>query len=131
MTAFAYTILYVEDVAQSLHFYEQAFGLERKFLTPENDYGELKSGSTTLSFASLSLAHSNLKNGFQSSSPNQKPFGIELGFTTNEVAATMAKAIAAGASEEEPLVEKPWGQQVGYLRDPNGFLLEVCSPMGE
>lgn len=26
--------------------------------------------------------------------------------------------------------EKPWGQTVGYVRDINGVLIELCSPMG-
>jgi len=24
---------------------------------------------------------------------------------------------------------KPWGQTVAYVRDRNGFLVELCSPM--
>ena len=64
MIKFAYTILYVRDVEKSIGFYEKAFGFERKFVTPEKDYGELLVGETTLSFASLSLAHSNLRKGF-------------------------------------------------------------------
>ncbi|MDR6644219.1 putative glyoxalase superfamily protein PhnB [Luteibacter sp. 1214] len=26
--------------------------------------------------------------------------------------------------------EKPWGQRVGHLRDLNGVIVEICSPMG-
>jgi len=29
---------------------------------------------------------------------------------------------------EEP-VTKPWGQKVGYLRDTNGFIIEICTPI--
>lgn len=53
MIKFAYTILYVKDVEKAILFYEKAFGFERKFLTPDNNYGELLVGETTLSFASL------------------------------------------------------------------------------
>ena len=37
-----YVILYVNDVAASLHFYEQAFGLARRFFNDEKGkvYGE-------------------------------------------------------------------------------------------
>ena len=55
---FAYTILYVEDVAQTIQFYQNAFGLEKKFITPEKDYGELLSGATTLAFANHELGKS-------------------------------------------------------------------------
>ena len=42
------TILYVEDVNRTITFYEQALGFERKLITPEGDYGEIKSGETTI-----------------------------------------------------------------------------------
>lgn len=61
---FKYVILYVEDVEQSMNFYKNTFGSEIKFITPEKDYGELITGETSLSFASVSLAASNLKDGF-------------------------------------------------------------------
>lgn len=41
MIKFAYTILYVKDVTKAAEFYENTFGFTRKFVTPENDYGEL------------------------------------------------------------------------------------------
>jgi len=63
MIKFAYTILYVQNVTKSVEFYENAFGFSRKFITPENDYAELLVGETTLSFASTTLAKSNLTNG--------------------------------------------------------------------
>ncbi|WP_317048477.1 VOC family protein [Flavobacterium ginsenosidimutans] len=40
MVKFGYTILYVENVEESIAFYENAFGFSRKFVTPDNDYGQ-------------------------------------------------------------------------------------------
>lgn len=126
---YAYTILYVESVAKTLEFYEKAFGFSKKFMTPENDYGELVSGETTIAFASLELGKSNFKKGFKKISNGEKPFGVELAFTTENIEADFQKAIQNGATEFEPLTEKPWGQKVGYLRDNNGFLIEICTPI--
>ena len=39
MIKFAYTILYVEDVAKSLKFYEDAFDFKTRILAP--DYGDI------------------------------------------------------------------------------------------
>ena len=103
MIKFAYTILYVQDVTKSVEFYENAFGFTRKFIAPGNDYGELLVGETTLSFASTALATSNLTDGFIESNLADKPFGIEIGFTTENVEKTISTAIKAGAS----VVEKP------------------------
>jgi lactoylglutathione lyase len=129
MIKFKYTIHYVKDVANTIAFYEKAFSFEKKFISPDNSYGELLTGETTLSFASVELAGSNLKDGFTESSLSNKPFGIEIGFTTNDVQATVDAAINAGAVLAAAPKTKPWGQRVAYVRDINGFLVEICSPM--
>lgn len=126
---FAYTILYVESVPETIDFYERAFGFVRKFVTPEQDYGELLSGETTIAFASLELGRSNFSRGFQPITNTGKPIGIEMAFVTENIENDFQRAIDAGATEYEPLVQKPWGQQVGYVRDQNGILIEICTPV--
>lgn len=127
MIKFKYVILYVEDVEQSMNFYRNTFGSEIKFITPEKDYGELITGETSLSFASVSLAASNLKDGFLSSKTEIKPFGIELGFVTDNVEALVEKAIQNGAILYEDIAIKPWGQKTAYIKDPNNYLVEICT----
>ena len=58
-----YTIVYVPDVAASLTFFENAFGLKRKFLHDSGTYGELDTGATTLSFAAHELGDMNFSGG--------------------------------------------------------------------
>jgi len=129
MIKFTYTIFYVTDVTKTIEFYEKAFGFKRKFIAETNDYGELATGDTTLSFASTELAHKNLSKGFIESDVKNKPFAMEIGFATNDVEGTMNKAIEAGALLLEQAKTKPWGQTVGYIKDLNGFLIEICTPM--
>ncbi|AZQ58170.1 VOC family protein [Maribacter sp. MJ134] len=126
---YAYTILYVNDVPRTMEFYKKAFGFEEKFLTPENDYGEILSGTTTIAFANIELGSSNFKKGFMTSSLTEKPFGIELAFTTLAIEKVMENALQNGAVLLEETVTKPWGQQVGYVRDINGFIIEICTPI--
>jgi uncharacterized glyoxalase superfamily protein PhnB len=126
---YAYTIFYVDDVAKTISFYENAFGFQKKFITPEGDYAELISGETTIAFASTILGNSNFKKGFEKATLDKKPYGVEMAFTTETIEADFEKALASGAIEYEPITEKPWGQKVGYLRDINGFLIEVCTPI--
>jgi len=126
---FAYTILYVDNVTATIEFYENAFGFQRKFITPEKDYGELISGETTISFASIELGKSNLKKGFDKITLAEKPSGIELAFTSENIEKEYQQAVNAGAIVYETITEKPWGQKVGYLRDNNGFLIEICTPI--
>ncbi|MCD0475462.1 VOC family protein [Flavobacterium sp. EDS] len=130
MVKFGYTILYVNDVSKSISFYENAFGFTRKFITPENDYGELSTGETIISFASKELANSNLKKGFIESDLTNKPFATELGFITDNVEEVLVKSKEAGAAILQEAKQKPWGQTVAYIRDIDGFLIEICTPMG-
>jgi lactoylglutathione lyase len=58
-----------------------------------------------------------------------KPFGIELGLVTENVETVIEKAITLGAILVEAPKQKPWGQTVAYIRDLDGFLIEVCTPM--
>lgn len=129
MIKFAYTILYVDDVVNTMDFYQRAFGFSSKMLAPDNTYGEVASGETILSFAVKSLAKSNLKDGFIESDLSKQPFGIEIGFTTDDVEGTIRQAVAAGAILIEEPKTKPWGQVVAYVRDLDGFLIEICSVM--
>ena len=126
---YAYTILYVEDVVETVEFYEKAFGFSRKYISPENDYGELISGETTIAFALIELGNLNLKSGFEKITNTKKPFGVELAFTTENIETDFQSAINAGATEFESITIKPWGQKVGYVRDNNGFLIEMCTPI--
>lgn len=126
---YGYTILYVTSVKETIEFYQKAFGFQQKFITPENDYGELISGETTIAFASIELGKSNFKKGFIANNEAEKPFGVEMAFVTENIELDFKKAIEMGATEYEPLIEKPWGQKVGYLRDNNGFLIEICTPI--
>jgi lactoylglutathione lyase len=130
MIKFAYTILYVSNVETAITFYEKAFGFNRKFITPDKDYAELFTGETTLSFASKTLANSNLSEGFIESNIHAKPFGIELGFVVEDVHNAIENAINHGAILVEKAKVKPWGQTVGYVRDLDGFLIELCTEVG-
>lgn len=128
MIKYSYTIMYVKQVDATLAFYENAFGFERKFITPEADYAELISGETTLAFAREDLAQSNLSKGYRTVSKDQV-MGIELGFVVDNVEEAVDRAIEAGATLYEPIKVKPWGQTVAYVIDCNGFLIELCTAM--
>ena len=125
-----YTIVYVPDVEASLSFFENAFGLKRRFLHESGDYGELDTGPTTLAFASLELGESNFPEGFVAASNSQKPLGMEIALVTEKVVAAHANALVNGAEEIRAPQSKPWGKTVSYLRCPAGVLVELCSPMG-
>lgn len=122
---FAYTILYVEDVAETLAFYERAFEFKQKLLHESGDYGELDTGATTLSFTSLRLMREIGKNPGQ---PAKGSPAFEIAFTVPDVPAALAKAVSAGATLVQEPQDMPWGQTTAYVTDINGFLVELCTP---
>jgi len=125
---FGYTILYVADVAASLTLYERAFGQRRRFVHESGDYAELETGTTTLAFASVGLAASNLPHG--TLAPGRATPAFEVCFVTEDVPAAYARAVDAGAAPVSAPQSKPWGQQVAYVRDRDGNLVEIASPAG-
>lgn len=126
-----YVILFVQDVAASLAFYEKAFGLARRFFHDDNGkaYGELETGTTRLSFVSLALAKETLKTAPTPASRTAPPPASEIALVTPEVKTAYDHAVAAGALAVAAPVAKPWGQIVAYVRDPDGHLVEFCSPL--
>ncbi|OYY92332.1 MAG: glyoxalase, partial [Hydrogenophilales bacterium 28-61-23] len=116
-------------VAASLAFFEAAFGFSRRFLHESREYGELETGETTLAFAAHELGAMHFAAGYVAASDSVQPLGMEVAFVTSQVAEAHAKAISAGATEISAPELKPWGQQVSYVRCPDGTLVELCSPI--
>ena len=46
-----------------------------------------------------------------------------------DVEAAFKRAVEAGAQPWYEPAKQAWGQTVSYVRDPNGFLVEICSPL--
>lgn len=124
---FGYAILYVKDVKKTLEFYESCFGLKRSFLAETNEYGELETGTTKLAFAATTMAD---KNGIKidtRSLPKDFSPPFEIAFVTDDVYASFNMALEKGAVRVKDPEQKPWGQLVGYVKDMNGILVEICS----
>ena len=124
-----YTILYVDNVEITIDFYQRAFGFEKKMVTDTREYGELDTGNTRLAFAASRFVKTLTSVAFEEASISKPAPPIELGLVTENVEAAYTRAVKAGAIEVKEPTKKPWGQLVGYVRDNNGFLIEICSPL--
>ncbi len=125
-----YTILYVDDVPATLAAWEAAFGLERRFLHDSGTYAEVETGATTLSFAEREFGRSHFEGEAASELFDGKPRLFEIGLVTEDVQAAWDRAVRAGMGALVPPKEQPWGQTVAWLRDGNGILVELATPMG-
>lgn len=124
---FGYTILYVEDVRAAVAFYETAFGMTPRFVDEHGDFAELDTGATALCFSSFGLLQ---KMGKTPKTPDREAPCFEIAFTTEDVEGAITRAVEAGAGLKQKPERMPWGQTVAYVTDNNGFLVEICTPMG-
>ncbi len=89
----------------------------------------METGATALAFAAEALVE---MDGvpFRANRPGEPAVAAEAGPVTEDVAAAYVRALAAGGTACLPPMRKPWVQTVSHVRDLNGFLVEICSPMG-
>lgn len=123
-----YIILYVESVTKTIHFYNEAFGFATKFIHDAEDYGEIDTGDTVLAFSSLKLMTELGKNPAQPIANNPV---FEIAFETPDVKSSLDHAVSCGANLVQAPIKQPWGQTTAYVSDINGFLIEICTAVGE
>lgn len=121
-----YTILYVENVLATVEFYERALGLKRRFIAG-SDYAEMETGGTRLAFARRGFVEPMIGLQAGATGREQPPAPMEIGLVADDVEASYRHAVSQGAVPVKPPTVKPWGQTVSYVRDPDGFLVEICS----
>jgi uncharacterized glyoxalase superfamily protein PhnB len=54
-----------------------------------------------------------------------------VAFVADDVAAAFQKAVEVGATGYIAPHQKAWDQTVAYVRDANGFLVELCGAIGD
>ena len=128
-TRLGYTIVYVPDVKRTAEFWERAFGIAQRSQDEHALYREMETGAHTLAFVAHSYVRENIPGGFRAAQNDEAPPPFEIALTTDDVAAAVERAVAAGAHRVLAPTKKPWGQTVAYVRDCDGNLVELCTPM--
>lgn len=118
-------VLYVDDLDRSSTFYEAVFGLERT--VDWEGYREYDTGPTRFGLLDRRQAREHVAAAEGGSRASQVSFTVEL----DQVDQTYLAAVAAGAIGVAEPQDKPWGQRIGFLADPDDHLLEIGSPLAE
>ena len=126
----SFVILYVKNVEQSVSFYERAFGLTRRFIHESGMYSEMDTGATTLAFSQNELIKS-IELEYQVSNLENKPFGNQITFEPEDVDVAFSMAIQEGALAVKPPQTMPWGWRCAFVRDLDGFLIEIARKIAE
>lgn len=119
-------MLWVPDVRATVRYYQDAFDVHPRWVRDEGDYAQMETGATVLQFAAQEAAPSS---GVEIviAAPDRPAPGVQLAFVADDVPSAMRRAVDAGGSEVAAPVTKPWGQVIGYVRDVNGFLVEIAT----
>ena len=125
-----YTIIYVADVPSTVEFYESAFNVQRRFIHESGLYAEMETGDTALAFAGNEAAEMNGL-AITPNDPANVAAAWEICFVTDDVEAAYSRAITNGCKSVSYPTEKPWGQVVSYVRDLNGCIVEIASPIAK
>ncbi|MCL7025960.1 hypothetical protein MKW94_015758 [Papaver nudicaule] len=125
--AFAYTVVYVKDVAKSVSFYADAFGYSVRRLDESHRWGELESGQTTIAFTPKHQHETDDITGEVEDTQSQKREAVEVCFAYEDVDAAYKRAVEKGAVAVHEPEDKEWGQKVGYVRDIDGIVVRIGS----
>nr|XP_043635263.1 uncharacterized protein LOC122606480 [Erigeron canadensis] len=126
--AFAYTVIYVKDVAKSVEFYGKAFGASVRRLDESHRWGELESGQTTIAFTPVHQHETDdLTGEVQEQRSKSRRNQLEVCFAYEDVDAAYKRAVENGAEGVCKPEEKEWGQKVGYVRDIDGIVVRMGS----
>jgi predicted enzyme related to lactoylglutathione lyase len=108
---FGYAFVWVEDVEDTVRFYEEAFGVERHFIPDNGEFGlyaEMKTGETTLAIADEKEACTPFPDGYHENDPSLPPSAFQISFVTEDVEATYEHAMRSGAIEMSKPITQPW-----------------------
>ncbi|MGF2614251.1 VOC family protein [Rossellomorea vietnamensis] len=120
-----YIILYVESLENTIRFYRDLLGLKVKM--EAGTYIELETGGTTLSFNTRESGRE--ITGLPIPDEKRREQTFEIGLVTEDVRGTVEKLRSEGVAVLLEPTEKPWGQVVAYVEDPDGHYIEICTPL--
>jgi lactoylglutathione lyase len=122
----AFPILYAADVETTAAFYE-SLGFRRHFqLPPEGpaEYVGLKAGDSEMAVVAEAWPsdHYGLPRG-----PGPS---FEMFVYVDDADATVADLARRGAPVIHPPADMPWGERVGFVRDPDGNPVAIATSSG-
>ncbi len=121
-----YTVLIVAELDRSLEFYVNLLGLPLNHRS--GGYAQLRTGSTRLSLFTREALERTLRKPLQA--PSEDAPGFEIAFLVENVDEAFEELVAKGARAEQGPMDRFWGQRTAYLRDPDGYLVELTQNLG-
>lgn len=103
MVRLGYTFAWVADVEDTVRFYEEALGLQRRFLTDNGAmglYAEMETGETTLAIADDREANALFPDGYRENDSSLAPSAFQISFIAEDVEAAYEQRLSRCPSQE-------------------------------
>lgn len=120
-----YIILYVADCEKSITFYRDVLGLPMR--AQHETYVEFETGATILAINTKDSVRE--LTGLDIPEEKRSSQTFELGFIVEDVQAVIDHLRQHHVPIVVEPVQKPWGQTVAYVADPDGNYIEICSSL--
>lgn len=114
-------VVYADDVAATVAFYERVTGLTPSYYDAELGFAVLGTDQA-VAIASHAAGTLMLEAGYERAR-GTRVRGAEIAFWTEDVAVAFDSAVRAGAVALTPPRVMPWGQTVAYVEAPEGTIL--------
>ena len=117
--------LLVRDATRALAYYREAFGAE-ELMRFEGPPGRIAHAEVKIGDSHVMLADENPEDGFVGPQ-TLGGAGVSLMLYVQDVDATFARAVAAGATVRRPVADQFYGDRVGTLADPFGHVWSIAT----
>lgn len=117
--------LLVRDATRALAYYREAFGAE-ELMRFEGPPGRIAHAEVKIGDSHVMLADENPEEGFVGPQ-TLGGAGVSLMLYVQDVDATFARAVAAGATVRRPVADQFYGDRVGTLADPFGHVWSIAT----
>ena len=125
----AHLILYVRDQRRAASFYEAVLDA-KPTLNVEGMTEFTLPGGAILGLIPAAGIRRLLGDALPPFAPESGAPRAELYLLVDDPAACHARALAAGARELSPLLERDWGHRAAYSLDPDAHVLAFAAPLG-
>lgn len=121
-------ILAVADVGRSVEFYRDVLGFAVDALYDDPPYASLSTAGMRLSLAEQGHASEDRPGVMMVAPPDPASAAVVLVLEVEDCLAVHRRLLAEGADLLADPYSPPWGGHRFFVRDPDGYLVEVEQP---
>jgi lactoylglutathione lyase len=118
--------LFVEDMGESVCFYQRVLGFEIVREEPE-DYASLRSGDIMLGIGPIAKLPETGGYFTWSIASQRRGLGVEIVMEVDDLSAAHRRVLDSGHPVFEAPQQRPWGLWDFRIVDPDGYYLRVTS----